>query len=469
MPETNSERTIFSLLDVMKSIQKMVLNNYTSAYWIKAEMNKLNYYSHSGHCYPELVEKQGGKVIAQVRSTLWKEDYRRINLLFLNTVKEPLKDGIKILFCARVGFDPVYGFTLNIVDIDPSYSLGDLEKEKAETIKQLQTSGLFNANKLRTLSLLPQRVAIISVETSKGYSDFMNILKNNSWGYAFFTMLFPALLQGEKAVESIVSQLERIEKVKSHFDVVAIVRGGGGDVGLSCYNHIALATAIIHFPLPVITGIGHSTNETVAEMISFKNAITPTELADFLLQRFHNFSVPVNEAQQSITRNSKNILNMHNMRFDKTVTQFRADTRNYIASNNYQINNRIHSLQQHASFLLQRQHEVQDSTKLALSKTATGSLNIQKQVIADKAEQLSKQSQNQLIQQTASLQNLTQLVNILNPQNILKRGFSITMVNGKSVKSINDIKKGETITTLLADGTIESNIISTAKNEENER
>lgn len=469
MPETNSERTIFSLLDVMKSIQRMVLNNYTSAYWIKAEMNKLNYYSHSGHCYPELVEKQGGKVIAQVRSTLWKEDYRRINLLFLNTVKEPLKDGIKILFCARVGFDPVYGFTLNIVDIDPSYSLGDLEKEKAETIKQLQTAGLFNANKLRTMPLLPKRVAIISVETSKGYSDFMNILKNNSWGYAFFTMLFPALLQGEKAVESIVSQLEHIEKVKSHFDVVAIVRGGGGDVGLSCYNHIILATAIVHFPLPVITGIGHSTNETVAEMISFKNAITPTELADFLLQKFHNFSVPVNEAQQSIIRNSKNVLNLHNMRFDKTVTQFRADTRNYIASNNYQINNKIQRIQQQSLFVLHRNQELQEQTILLLSKSTANQLQFRKQTVSDKTEQLSKQSQNQLNNQTNSLQNLTQLVNILNPQNVLKRGFSITMVNGKSVKSINNIKNGETITTQLADGTIESNIISTAKNRENER
>ncbi len=469
MPETNSERTIFSLLDVLKSIQRMVINNYKSAYWIKAEMNKLNYYSHSGHCYPELVEKQDGKVIAQIRSTLWKEDFRRINLLFLNTVKEPLKDGVKILFCARVGFDPVYGFTLNIVDIDPSYSLGDLEKEKADTIKQLQASGLFNANKLRPLSLLPQRVAIISVETSKGYSDFMNILKSNSWGYAFFTMLFPALLQGEKAVESIVTQLERIEQVKSHFDVVAIVRGGGGDVGLSCYNHIALATAIVHFPLPVITGIGHSTNETVAEMISFKNAITPTELADFLLQKFHNFSVPVNEAQQSISRNSKNILTMYNLGFEKIVTQFRADTRNYIANNNYQIDKKTQRIQQQSLFVLQRSKELQEQTKLLLSKSTANLFQLRKQTVSSTTELLTKQSQNQLNNQTISLQNLAQLVNILNPQNILKRGFSITMINGKSVKSINNIKKGETITTQLADGTIESNIISTAKNRKDER
>lgn len=469
MSEVVADKTVFTLLEVMKSIQKMVATHYSNAYWIKAEMNKLNFYSHSGHCYPELVEKENGKVIAQIRATLWKDDYLRINTIFENTVKEPLKDGIKILFCARVSFDPVYGFTLRIIDIDSSYSLGDLEKEKAETIAQLRKEHVFEANKLILMARVPQRIAIISVETSKGYSDFMNILDHNPWNYKFFTMLFPALLQGEKAVDAITNQLERIRQVVSHFDVVAIVRGGGGDVGLSCYNDLKMTRAIALFPLPIITGIGHSTNETVAELISYKNAITPTELADFLLQKFHNFSVPVNDAQQSITRNSKSILDYQKVRFDKTVTQFRADMRNFISINNYLINNRIHSIQQHTTLLIQRHRELQIQAKLSLSKSANNSISNQKLALSKQSEQLSKLSISQLSDYSTKLQSLTQLIQIMNPKNILKRGFSITLHQGKALKSAENISPGTLLTTILADGTIISNTISTLKNEEDER
>lgn len=469
MPEIVADKTVFSLLEVMKSIQNMVATHYSNAYWIKAEMNKLNFYSHSGHCYPELVEKENGKIIAQIRATLWKDDYFRINTIFLNTVKEPLKDGIKILFCARISFDPVYGLTLRIIDIDSSYSLGDLEKEKAETIAQLRKEQLFDSNKLVPMARVPQRIAIISVETSKGYSDFMNILDHNPWNYKFFTMLFPALLQGEKAVDAIVNQLANILQVASHFDVVAIVRGGGGDVGLSCYNNLQLAKAIALFPLPIITGIGHSTNETVAEMISFKNAITPTELADFLLQQFHNFSVPVANAQLSIIRYSQSILDYHNMRFDKAIAQFRADTRNFISGNHYLINNRIHTIQQQTVFMLQRHRELQIQSKLTLTKAAINTLESQRQNIALKTEQLSRQSSLALNNCSSKLQNLTQLIRILDPKNILKRGFSITLHQGKAIKNTENIAPGTPLTTILANGTIVSNVISTTKTEEDER
>ena len=185
---------------------------------------------------------------------MWKDDYIKINNTFQKVLKEPLKDGIKILFLASISFDPTYGLALRIIDIDPGYTLGDLEREKQETIKKLQDEGIFNKNKTLKLPLLPQRIAVISVETSKGYADFLKVIDTNSWGYKFFHLLFPSLLQGEKAVEGIINQLRRIRKVRSHFDVVAIIRGGGGDIGLSCYNSFILAKEIALFPIPVITG-----------------------------------------------------------------------------------------------------------------------------------------------------------------------------------------------------------------------
>lgn len=469
MSEQITDKTVFSLLEVLKSIQKMVSTHYVQSYWIKAEMNKLNFYSHSGHCYPELVEKEQGKVIAQIRATLWKDDYLRINETFKNVVKEPLKDGIKILFCAKIGFDPIYGLTLRIIDIDPSYALGDLEKEKAATISVLKKENLFNANKALPIALLPQRIAVISVETSKGYSDFMNILNNNPWGYCYFTLLFPALLQGEKAVESIVNQLTNIKKVVSHFDVVAIVRGGGGDVGLSCYNHENLARAIATFPIPIITGIGHSTNETVSEMISYKNAITPTELADFLLQKFHNYSIPITNAEQSIARNTSQFIDYQKVQLNSLAAQFKSSARSFIGTKTHNIDKHKHTISQQITFKIQQNRAIQQQIKIQISKDVNTFFETHSKQIVASREKLTKYSILPTKYQLVKIQNYEKIIQILNPQNILDRGFSITMHNGKSVKSTEFLEIGSIITTQLANGTIESKTISIVKTDKDEK
>src|SRR5690606_15405634 len=203
MPEKLSDKTVFSLVEVARSIQKTISGRYKSAYWVKAEMNKLNHYSHSGHCYPELVEKRDGQVIAEMRSVLWKADYQRINAQFLSTTKEPLKNGITILFQATISYDPLYGLTLRMLDIDPVHALGELQREKLESIDRLKKEGIFAANQALSFPVVPKRLAIISVETSKGYADFLKILQHNPWGYRFEQTLFPALLQGDKAVGAI--------------------------------------------------------------------------------------------------------------------------------------------------------------------------------------------------------------------------------------------------------------------------
>src|SRR5690606_3485466 len=228
MAEIIEDKQVFSLYEVSRSVKKTLENRYQKSYWIKAEMNKLNYYSHSGHCYPELVEKKDGKVIAQTKSTLWSKDYQRINKSFLKLLQEPLKEGIKILFCAKIAFDHVYGFTLHISDIDPNFTLGDLEREKKETIAKLRKEAAFDTNKQLKFPLLPQRIAVISVETSKGYADFRKVLEMNNWNYKFFYHLFPSLLQGDRAADSMIRQLRKIAEVSDDFDVVAIIRGGGG-------------------------------------------------------------------------------------------------------------------------------------------------------------------------------------------------------------------------------------------------
>ena len=444
MSEVIQNKTVFSLFEVASSIQKTLTERYQNAFWVKAEMNKLNYYNHSGHCYPELVEKKDGKVIAQMRSNLWKNDYIQINNAFLNVLKEPLKDGIKILFLAKISFDPSYGLALQILDIDPAFTLGDLEQEKTATIQKLKEEGIFDLNKTLSLPLLPKRIAIISVESSKGYADFMDVIDSNPWGYRFFTMLFPSMLQGEKAVSNIIQQLRSIKKVKQHFDMVAIIRGGGGDIGLACYNHYDLAKEIAEFPLPVLTGIGHSTNETVAEMISFSNAITPTKLAEYLLQLFHNFSVPVSQAIEKITEKARRILSDETKQVDTISKLFASATRNHLQNGHNQLN-----------YISQG---IAVQSKFIVKSNLTQNLNMQERLSAA-CNAIFKTGIQKIEQLESNVKNM-------DPVNVLKRGFSITMLNGKAVTNIEDVEIDTILQTQVLGGLIESKVSKTIKNHE---
>lgn len=330
-------KKIFSLKEVLTSVRNTISDRYKTEFWVRAEMNKLNFYSKSGHCYPEIIEKIEGNVSLQVKANLWKNDYERINKGFISVLGVPLKDGIKILFQARINFDIIYGFQLIIIDIDPSYSLGELEREKQLTILKIKEEGLFNKNKLLVLLLLPKRIAVISVETSKGFADFKNIINNNPCNYSFFYLLFPTLMQGEKSINEIISQFRKIKRVIHHFDLVAIIRGGGGDIGLASFNNYELAKEISLFPIPVITGIGHATNETVTEMVAYKNAITPTELAEFLVQRFREFDKPLNDALLIIKKIVLNIFNNQKCLFEYSVKLFKINSLSIIKKNFLQL------------------------------------------------------------------------------------------------------------------------------------
>ncbi|HEV3225109.1 MAG TPA: exodeoxyribonuclease VII large subunit [Puia sp.] len=441
MPETVNNKSVFTLLEVTKSIKKTISERYKDAYWIRAELNKLNFYKQSGHCFPELVEKQDGRVVAQMRSTIWSDDYIRINKRFISVLNEPLKDGIKILFLASVNFEPTFGLSLHITDIDPAYTLGDLEKEKQETINKLQKENLFGKNKTLKLPLLPQRIAIISDLTSKGYADFIKIIENNGRGYHFFHMLFPSLLQGEKAIAALIGQLNRIRKVRNHFDAVAIIRGGGDDIGLSCYNNYLLAKEIAGFPIPVFTGIGHATNETVSEMISFHSAITPTKLAEWLIQRFHDFDDPVEHARGVMIDKSLRLIGEEKKRFQSEVKLFRSVTKNLLHQNKNELKLQVQSLFQQSIFRFrnEKQQSIQFHRSLSM-----GTLHFLKNKNSD-------------------LENMRKNIHNMSPENVLKRGYSITLLNGKSVKNAEASKKGDILHTTVFQGSIRSIVESSEK------
>ena len=409
-----NERRVYTLSQVGKSLETVIAKNYTGAYYIKAEIIKLNFYPRTGHCYPELVEKEGDTIKAQMRAIIWSSNLEPINERFRTITGEPLKEGITILCLATIEYSGKYGLALHIQDIEPSYTLGEMAKNKAQTINRLKKEGLFDANKMVPMPLLPKRIAIISIETSKGYSDFTITLNQNEYGYKFSYTLFPSLLQGDKAVGTMTKQLDEIEKQKDKFDCVVSIRGGGGDVGLSCYDNYDLSRRVAEFPLPIISGIGHSTNVTVVERVSHETKITPTEVAYYFIQRFRNFDERLQQWQQALAQYALNLLKDERMKLQQTESR-----RQQLAQ----------------MVLINKRRDVENLQQL---------LPI-----------LSRQLLSREKEKVARMENS---VALLHPRNILKRGFSVTFLNGKPVTKATALKTGDELVTQLHEGEVRSRV-----------
>lgn len=473
-------KKIYTLSKVTEAIEN-IISKYASRYiWIKAEIVKLNYYSQSGHCYPVLVEKKDNKIIAELRGNIWKSNFEKINNKFKSVLNEELGDNMTVVLYASVKFHSVYGLSLNIIDIDPAFTLGELAKQKAETIKRLKEENIFHLNKQKTLPLVPKVIAVISVDTSKGYKDFINVIDNNSWGYKFHYKLFPAILQGDRAVATIINQLKIIAEYTDIFDAVAIIRGGGGEVGLSSYDDYTLASAIAKFPIPVLTGIGHSTNETVAEMVSYKSFITPTKIGEFLLQKYHNFSVPLNESIVVINNYYNKLIDEEKSNLKGTSRLFASLIQNIFYYQKITINQSIKTILKFTADLFNKEKKelknaanlIQHSTSnfinaqsYLLSHIINKLKNNNEKLIINEQHILSEIQKNLKLNSIALLDNVNKdlshiqtKINIMKPSNILKRGFSITRINGKILKSMHDVKTDDKIETELFDGILESKV-----------
>ena len=451
---------VLTLSRLAEGIAGVFEEKFRSPLWIKAEIAKLNYYQASGHCYPSLVEKEKGSVKAELRGTIWANDYIRINSNFLKVIREPLREGIQILFRAYVRFHAVYGLSLQIIDIDPSYTLGEMAREKMETLARLKNEGLFDRNRQLELPALPKRIAVISVKSSKGFSDFISIIENNPWKYGISCVLFPALLQGDKAVESIRSQMELIGRYAHLFDAVAIIRGGGGEVGLNCYDNYMLARDVALCPLPVLTGIGHSTNETVVEIIAGFNKITPTDVAYFIIQQFHNFSGRLNELHEKLAIIAKDILGGEKKKWEQFCLDLVSQTDNLVRNEKRAILEISGSVIDGTGIMITGQNHLLNLAGLKLSIKPGVLLRESRTGLDNRSGRFFLHVKQLLRQKTGELENLNQKIDLLNPVHVLKRGYSITYLNGKALIDSADAKAGDIMTTRLYKGEISSEVKS---------
>jgi len=463
--QEKENRKIYSLKKLSESLQSIIRKTYNSSYWIKAEISKLNYYSHSGHCYPDLVEKENETVVAQIRAIIWSTNFRKIQKQFIRLTGEKIDDNMEVLINAKVDYNPKYGLSLIIQDIDPNFTLGKLARDKFLSIERLKKENLFDKNKKLEFPILPKKLAIISVETSKGYSDLINILDNNSKGYVFEYELFPALLQGEKAVGSILAQLNYIKSKSDKFDLIAIIRGGGGEVGLSAYDNYDLASEIAKFPLPVITGIGHSTNDTVCEMISFKNAITPTDVAYYLIEKFDVQAGIIEELKNSIIDFSIENIRTNKSYLNDFAKALKSANSRLMSINDIKLNQAKAQLNYASKDLVKASRIGLDNFSNKLNKSALRLISASDYRISEMRNKLKSELKFYFAAENSHLNSLESKVKYSDPKNMLKKGYSISFVDGKILNKNSKLKKGDKLITKYLHGEIESEIEKIKYNE----
>lgn len=310
-----------TLLQLQERIREGIEEAVPPVVWITAEIGELKMHS-SGHCYLEFVSyrEKGHAVAAKARGTIWSSTFRLLKPYFETTAGVALASGLNVLVKVQVSFSPIYGLSLNVLDIDPSFTVGELELKRQQTIARLKDEGCFDMNSSLQIPSLPRRIAIVSSPTAAGYRDFMKQLHGNEGGFRFHTELFAAQMQGEEAPGSIVAALENIASREMEFDAVAIIRGGGAAMDLVCFDDYTLAVNIAQFPLPVVTGIGHDHDFHIADMVAHTWLKTPTAAADFFVDAFmqqyqfimHLFQRISLTLAQKISIERQRLLQLHN-------------------------------------------------------------------------------------------------------------------------------------------------------------
>lgn len=448
-----------SLFQLVNEIKDVLSGHFNDAVWVRAEIGDINYHA-KGHCYLELIEKNEGneKIVARVKAHIWSYSLRMLKPFFETSTGRELETGIKVLVHAYIEMHELYGLSLNIINIDPSYTVGDIELQRQATIRKLMEAGIIDLNKELDIPLVPQRIAIVSSSTAAGYEDFMKQLNDNGYGYKYYCKLFPAIMQGKEAEDSIIKSLDKIYEYENYFDVVVIIRGGGAKSDLDCYDRFELAQNIAQFPLPVLTGIGHERDVSIADMVACHSLKTPTAVAGFLIDIVLEFESALNQNIENIVDIVSDVLESKRSYLMDIHYEFGSEVKQLLTNNDYQVNIYETDLKHAADKYL--------NNKLARLKQSSFSLkhanSIQKSKKEYKFDELSRELyyhiKKQINTEEHRVDKYMDTVSLLNPENILKRGYTITYKDNKIVKNIDDLNKNDQIVTVHKTGTIKSKV-----------
>lgn len=405
-----------SLLELNGRVKSTIQFEMPDAYWVQAEISSISP-SGQGHCYLELVQKDatGRSFLAKAKANIWRGTWLKLKPYFEDQTGETLKVGMKVLLQVTVTFHEVYGYSLVVQDIDPTYTMGDMARRRKEILEQLTKDGVIGLNKELEIPDLPNRIAVISSATAAGWGDFRNQLDGNIYGFRFYVKLFPALMQGDDVERSVISALNAVADRRDYFDLVVIIRGGGAVSELSCFDSYNLAFNIANFPLPVITGIGHERDDTVADVVAHTKVKTPTAAAEFIINRVFDTATRLEDLTRRMGDAVQDRMNSENVRIER-------------------LSQKLPSL---FALLKARQEQLLETVWI---RSVNGVRNL-------------------LTAQTHKLEIVDKTLSAADPAVILKRGYSLTRAGGRVVKCASDLKRGDRLTTVFADGSVESEIV----------
>lgn len=405
-----------SLLELNGRVKSTIQFEMPDAYWVQAEISSISP-SGQGHCYLELVQKDatGRSFLAKAKANIWRGTWLKLKPYFEAQTGETLKVGMKVLLQVTVTFHEVYGYSLVVQDIDPTYTMGDMARRRKEILEQLTKDGVIGLNKELEIPDLPNRIAVISSATAAGWGDFRNQLDGNIYGFRFYVKLFPALMQGDDVERSVISALNAVADRRDDFDLVVIIRGGGAVSELSCFDSYNLAFNIANFPLPVITGIGHERDDTVADVVANTKVKTPTAAAEFIINRVFDTATRLEDLTRRMGDAVQDRMNSENVRIER-------------------LSQKLPSL---FALLKARQEQLLETVWI---RSVNGVRNL-------------------LTAQTHKLEIVDKTLSAADPAVILKRGYSLTRAGGRVVKCASDLKRGDRLTTVFADGSVESEIV----------
>ncbi|MDA3817848.1 MAG: exodeoxyribonuclease VII large subunit [Prolixibacteraceae bacterium] len=468
-----------TLQELNSLIQENLQISFPDQIWVTAEIGELKV-NRNGHCYIELVakDKNTDTIVARSRATIWAWQFRFIQPYFETTTGQALTSGINVLVSVTVEFHNVYGLSLNIKDIDPAYTLGDMARKRQQVIDRLTKEGIFDMNRELEFPEIPSRIAIISSPTAAGYQDFMNQLTSNRAGYQFYTKLFEATMQGNNCSVSITEALDFVYAYEDLFDVVVIIRGGGSQMDLSCFDDYELSAHIAQFPIPVLTGIGHEKDESVADMVAFQKLKTPTAVAEFLIERMENTEDHVNELEQFFIKEVNELLSREKQRVEDATRLFKPLIKSNIERSSYRLGNLasrvkplIGDIIEQERFTLSNQSEKLKNLSLSFFKDSKNKLQeltsetvyinkitnqISLQNLTEKEQKLKHLSARTFENELHKIDWLERNKKLIDPKNIMKRGFSITKKNGKAIKNASQLDDGDTIENVFYKGKVES-------------
>lgn len=402
-----------TLFDLNALVRRSLEQCLPDEYWVQAELSDVRSNT-TGHCYLEFVQKdpRSNNLIAKARGTVWNNIYRLLKPYFEESTGQLFTSGIKVLVKVSVQFHELYGYSLTVQDIDPTYTLGDMARRRREILQQLEEEGVLTMNKELEMPVLPQRIAVISSATAAGYGDFCHQLQHNSRGFFFYTELFSAMMQGNQVEESVLAALDRINKRLNEFDAVVIIRGGGATSDLSGFDTYMLAAACSQFPLPIITGIGHERDDTVLDMVAHTRVKTPTAAAELLINHMEEAADRLEYLSARLRESASAFLEQEYMRLSACQTRI-------------------------PSLIVRR-----------LSDARIRLMTVRNDLMQCSTAMLSRQRHK--------LELLQQRLADASPEKLLARGYSITLKDGIPITDGSRVSPGDEIITRLYKGELTS-------------